>query len=168
MLFKLSITALISILLLSSAISGDAFEIESLWSDYGPVAYDYGNDDIAFTLTTDVPYSAVDWYIDFHDDKGYKYQTTIQGNGTKTYCDFHPDSLPGALTGEKYTIKATAVFFDEDLNPIKNTDTYDILVLRPLILTQTKRELVDNDPKYFPKDNYHEPEFPYSVDLRPE
>ena len=151
MLFKLSIIVFTTISLLSFAISGDTFEIESLWSDYGPVAYDYGYDDIAFTLKTDVPYASIDWYIDFpDDDEGYKYQKTIHGNGTSTHCDFHPDSLPGAVTSNEYTIKAIAYFYDADGNSVSDTDTYDIVVFKPIVLTQTKRELMDNKPKYFP------------------
>lgn len=151
MLFKLRITVIAAaIITLCFVISSDAYEIESLSSDYGTIVYDYGWDYILFTLTTDVAYSQIDWYIDFHDDEGYQLQETVFNDGKKTISHFNPDSLPGEITGKKYTIKADVLFIDADFNSFNDSDTCDIYVCKPIIETRTKRELMDNKTKYYP------------------
>ncbi len=136
-------TAIITLCLLSFPISSDAFEIESLWSDYGPVAYDYGNDDIAFTVKTDVPYSGIDWYIDFYDGEGFQYQETEDGDGVRKYDDFSHHDLSGTLTEQKYTVKACAFLYGEDATYFSDSKTYDLFVFKPMTESQTEREKSD-------------------------
>ncbi len=106
-------------------ISGsNAFEIVEFPSDtedysYGGITYHTAS------LKTDVPFYSVWWYVDG------TFVSSTYGGHEKTEASFSPHWLTGGIKGVKYTIKAEAMWIEDDGTTQNDTDSYVLRVFEP-------------------------------------
>ncbi len=123
------IATLIAICFLSFGMisSSNAAEIIEFPSDTEDTSYGGYTYHMAY-LKTDVPYTAVDWYIG-----DWQWQESDMGDGVTTTAYFCPyDKIPGVIKGKKYTITAKAWF--EGSHDIKS---YTVRMFEPIWLYGT-------------------------------
>lgn len=99
---------------------------------------------VAYVKTSD-PYYVVDWYIDDVFQESDYYDLAM---GNEAY--FSPYWLTGSVSGKDYVISVRVWEWNEDEEFRVYTDDYTLTVYAPIVLTQTKRELEENETKYFP------------------
>ncbi len=128
-----SIAIIIAIMCsLFGMISGsNAFEIVEFPSDtedysYGGITYHTAS------LKTDVPFYSVWWYVDG------TFVSSTYGGHEKTEASFSPHWLTGGIKGVKYTIKAEAMWIEDDGTTQNDTDSYTVRMFESKIISDTK------------------------------
>ena len=82
---------------------------------------------VSASLTADEGVDYIDWYING------VYERTSMHSGDETSVSAYVGNVDGTIKGKKYTIKASAWFYDtENGTRVNDTETDDIRVYRPI------------------------------------
>lgn len=120
----IAVSMLCSVFLIFYVNSSEAASITSLGASAGD---DWGEGGtISGHLGTDEDVDYINWYVnDAHE------YTSMLGNGT-TWVNADLGAFTGSISGEMYTVRAVAHFWDEDSGEwLSDEDTYDVKVYRP-------------------------------------
>lgn len=129
LLIAVIITAFMFVCFINSSHADKIVEFPSDTEDYSWSGYTYHT---AY-LKTDVPYTAVDWYIG-----DWQYQETDQGDGVTKEAYFSPyDKIPGEIKGKKYEITAKVWF--PNTHEVRS---YKVRMFEPKIISGTKKPVV--------------------------
>lgn len=150
-------TAITFLTLLGFADKSPALEIEEVRPYYRNYdLYQYGSNSVSHYAyaRTDKPYYVVHWYVN-GNYVGYSPGANEgeEDGPTEASCYFEVGT--GTISGTTYTITARAWDQEDHNNDLSDTDSYEVTVYKPIVLTEPHPKALDDVSGYAEISRHH-------------